>query len=88
MLVLYQAIKLNFLLQSKMLRKKFSPSHAMQAQKSCEGITILMLNLRAPCEWVVNAKLKLLYHREVAPSHVADETGWAGIDRNSEIKTS
>jgi len=71
-----------------MLRIKFSPLHAMQAQKGCKGITVLMLHLRAPCEWVVNAKLKLLYPREAAPSHVADEAGWAGIDSNSEIKTS
>jgi len=60
----------------------------MQAQKGCGGVTVLMLNLRAASGWVVNAKPRLFYPREGAPSHIADEAGWAGIDRNSEIKTS
>lgn len=79
-------IKFNFLLQSKRRRIKFCPLRVMQAQKDCDGVTVLMFNLRALCEWLVNAKPRLLYPREVAPSRVADEAGWARIDRNSEIK--
>jgi hypothetical protein len=60
----------------------------MQAQKGCGSITVLMFNLRAVCGWVVKVKPGLLYSREGAPSHFADDIGWGGIDRNSEIKTS
>jgi hypothetical protein len=60
----------------------------MQVQKDCGGITVFMLNLRAASRWVVNAKPKSLYPREAAPPHIADEAGWAGIGKNSEIKTS
>jgi hypothetical protein len=47
-----------------------------------------MLNLRAACGWVVNAKPRVLYPQEEAPSHVVDEAVWAGIDGNGEVKTS
>lgn len=81
--------KIKFLTSiKKMCRIKSFPLHAMQAQKGCGSITVLMLNLRVACGWVVNPKPRVLYPREGVPSHVADEAKWAGIDGNSEIKTS